>query len=106
MYFLTVYSTQGKNSLQKALVHDASKWNCTLIEDEVAKKECINHFRKMLDAGNEQFPKCRPCNFSSDEEHIAFQSPEFDSFVQITFKKVCFVYDGITHMKAKEGGAL
>lgn len=101
MYFLTVYSTQGKNSLQKALVHDAEKWTCTLIEDETAKKECVSHFRKMLDAANQQFPKCKPCKFSVSEDHIAFQSPESDSFVQITLKKVCFVYDGIMRMKAK-----
>lgn len=46
MYFLTVYSTQGKNSLQKALVAEASKWHCTLIEDDLgpngeAKPACI-----------------------------------------------------------------
>ena len=100
MYFLTVYSTQGKNSLQKALIHDAEKWDCTLLDDEAAKKECIEHFRKLLDAGNEQFHQCRPCKFSFSEDHIAFQSPEFDSFVQITIKKVCYVYDGIVHIKA------
>lgn len=105
MYFLTVYSTQGKNSLQKALVHDADEWNGTLIKDEFSKKQVIDIFRRMLDAGNMLFPKCRPCIFSFSEEHIAFQSPEYDSFVQITLKKVNFVYNGFTRMKAEEGGA-
>ena len=111
MYFLTVYSTQGKNSLQKALVSEAEKWKCTLIEDDPgrpdgeAKQACIEHFRKILDYANQQFPKCTPCKFATGEEHIAFQTPDgLDSFVQITFKKVRYVYDGVARMKAKEGG--
>lgn len=110
MYFLTVYSTQGKNSLQKALVAEASKWHCTLIEDDLgpngeAKRACIEHFRKMLDVFKRQFPKCTPCKFAIGEEHIAFQTPDgLDSFVLITFKKVRYIYDGIGRMKVKEGG--
>lgn len=110
MHFLTIYSTQGKNSLQKFLVTEASKWNCTLVEDDLgpngeAKQACIDHFRKMLDYANQQFPKCTPCKFATGEEHIAFQTPDgLDSFVQITFQKVRYVYDGINRMKVKEGG--
>lgn len=110
MYFLTVYSTQGKNSLQKALVAEASKWHCTLIEDDLgpngeAKRACIEHFLKMLDAFNRQFPKCTPCQFATGEEHVAFQTPDgLDSFVQITFKKVRYIYNGIDRMKVMEGG--
>lgn len=110
MHFLTVYSTQGKNSLQKFLVTEAGKWHCTLVEDDLgpdgeAKLACIDHFRKMLDTANQQFPKCTPCKFATGEDHIAFQTPDgLDSFVQITFKKVRYVYDGILRMKAKEGG--
>ena len=110
MQFLTIYSTRGKNSLQKALGAEASKWHCTLIEDDLgpngeAKRACIEHFRKMLDAFNRQFPKCTPCQFATGEEHISFQTPDgLDSFVQITFQKVRYVYDGINRMKVKEGG--
>lgn len=111
MHFLTVYSTQGKNSLQKFLVAEADKWKCTLVEDfpcdtdGEAKQACIDHFRKMLDTANQQFPKCTPCKFATGEDHIAFQTPDgLDSFVQITFQKVRYVYDGIDRMKAKEGG--
>lgn len=101
MHFLTVYSTQGKNSLQKFLVDAACKWDCTLVDDVLlrqgeAKRACIDHFRKMLDTANQQFPKCTPCKFATGEDHIAFQTPDgLDSFVQITFKKVRYVYDGI-----------
>lgn len=108
MYFLTVYSTQGKNSLQKALVAEASKWHCTLIEDDLgpngeAKRACIEHFHKMLDAFNRQFPKCTPCKFATGEGLISFQTPDgLDSFVQITFKKVRYIYNGIDRMKVKE----
>lgn len=110
MHFLTVYSTQGKNSLQKFLVAEADKWHCTLIEDDLgpngeAKRACIEHFRKMLDTANQQFPKCTPCQFATGEDHIAFKTPDgLDSFVQITFQKVRYVYDGINRMKVKEGG--
>ena len=110
MHFLTVYSTQGKNSLQKALVAEAIKWNCTLVEDDLcpngeAKRACIEHFRKMLDTANQQFPKCTLCKFATGEGHIAFQTPDvLDSFVQITFNEVRYVYDGINRMKVKEGG--
>ena len=110
MYFLTVYSTQGKNSLQKFLIAEADKWKCTLVDDDFgpegeAKRACIEHFRKMLDTANQQFPKCTPCEFATDEEHIAFQTPDgLNSFVQITFQKVRYVYDGIIRMKVKEGG--
>ena len=75
MHFLTVYSTQGKNSLQKFLVAAVDKWKCT------------------------------PCQFATGEDYIAFQTPDgLDSFVQITFQKVRYVYDGINRMKVKEGG--
>ena len=105
MYFVTIYSTQGKNRLQKMLVYEADKWNCTLIKDAESKKACIDYFRTMLDAVNQSFPKCTPCKFATGEEHIAFQSPDgLDSFVQITFKKVSGVYDGIVRVKAEEGG--
>ncbi|MBR3699205.1 MAG: hypothetical protein IKM85_06730 [Bacteroidales bacterium] len=107
MHFLTVYSTQGKNSLQKFLVAEADKWKCTLVDDDLgpdgeAKRACIEHFRKMLDTANQQFPKCTPCQFATGENHIAFQTPDgLDSFVQITFKRVLYVYDGIDRMKSK-----
>ena len=107
MHFLTVYSTQGKNNLQKFLVAEADKWNCTLVDDDLgpdgeAKRACIEHFRKMLDYANEKFPKCTPCKFAADEDHVAFQTPDgLDSFVQITFKRVLYVYDGIDRMKSK-----
>lgn len=111
MHFLTVYSTQGKNSLQKFLVLEAGKWNCTLVEDfpcdpdGEAKQACIDHFRKMLDIANQQFTKCTPCKFAAEDDYVAFQTPDgLDSFVQITFKKVRYVYDGINRMKVKAGG--
>lgn len=110
MHFLTVYSTQGKNSLQKFLVEEAGKWNCTLVEDfpgdqdGEAKMACIDHFRKMLDHAKQQYPKCTPCKFATGEEHIAFQTPDgLDSFVQITFKRVRYVYDGVDRIKEKGG---
>lgn len=110
MHFLTVYSTQGKNSLQKFLVAEADKWKCTLVDDDLgpdgeAKRACIEHFRKMLDTANQQFPKCTPCKLATGEGYISFQTPDgLDSFVQITFQKVRYVYNGIDRMKAKEGG--
>lgn len=110
MHFLTVYSTQGKNNLQKFLVAEADKWKCTLVDDDFgpdgeAKRACIEHFRKMLDTANQQFPKCTPCQFATGEDHIAFQTPDgLDSIVQITFQKVRYVYNGIDRMKAKEAG--
>lgn len=53
MHFLTVYSTQGKNNLQKFLVTEASKWNCTLVEDDLgpngeAKRACIDSLLSQL----------------------------------------------------------
>lgn len=95
MYFVTVYSTQGKNSLQKALVSMAERLNCTLIKSTESKKECIERLRNMLNDTNQQFPKCSPCKFARSEEHISFQSPDgLDSFVQFTFKQVRFIYEG------------
>lgn len=101
-YYVKIHSIQGKNSLQKALIQEAEKWDGTLIEDEEAKKACITHMLKVLDHFNRELSKCKPCHLSVNKDSISFTTYiADDTFVILTFHRVRFEYDGIMRYKEK-----
>ena len=104
-YYVTVYSIQGKNNLQKALIMEAEKWGGTLIEEEGSKEAFIDHMRKVLNHFNRELPKCRPCEMSTNDNSISFSTQMTDdTFATLTLHEVKYVYDGIMRYKEKKGG--
>ena len=95
-YYLSVYTLQPANSLQRMLVEEAKRWNGTLIDSDRAKDDLILLFRTYIEKANKQCAKCRACRLDTGEDVFVIDVRDVvhSTFVTFRFHKIRRYYYG------------
>ena len=95
-YYLSVYTLQPANSLQRMLVEEAQEWHGCLIESDAARSACYEKMSACVGRCNRERPKCKPCSIERSENGFSIRvANDYDSdFAMFTFNKIRNVYTG------------
>lgn len=106
MYYVKIYTVNGRNNVQKSIIAECQQWNGTLLTDEQARKAFIGRMCDFVLSANSDVHQSRRCNVIANEKRLSITANNIEySFVEIDFFKVNLVYDGNIAKREKEGGA-